>query len=96
MDDSELTHSGVWVHHLPHLQAGNKGSENSPEVKDLGVPATKKLNISQPKALEAQKVPFILGWIKSSEASRAKEEFLPFCSSLLRPLLQGSVQLQGS
>lgn len=61
MDNSELTDSRVLVHLLPHLQAGNKGTENSPEVKVLGVPADKKLNVSQPRALEAQKAQFILG-----------------------------------
>ena len=52
-----------------------------------------KLDMSQQCALTAQRANCILGCIKSSVASRLKEEILPLCSVLVRPHLEHCVQM---
>ena len=76
---------------------GGKWIKSSPEEEDLGVLADKKLNMTWQCALAAQKANNILGCIKSSMDSRAREEILPLCSGetppgVLHPALESSEQ----
>jgi len=52
-----------------------------------------KLNTTQQCALTAQKASSILGYIKSSMASRSREGILPLYSALVRSHLESCVQL---
>ena len=52
-----------------------------------------KLDMSRLCVFAAQKANHILGCIKSSAASRVREVTLPLYSTLVRPHLQGCVQL---
>jgi len=54
-----------------------------------------KLNMSQQRALAAQKANCILGCIKRIVASRAREGILPLYSTLVRPHLESCIHLWG-
>jgi len=73
---------------------GRERLESSTQ-KDLGILVDEKLNMSHQCALAAQKANHILGCIKRSVASRAREGILPLYSALVRPHLESCVQLWG-
>ena len=66
--------------------------ETSSVERGLGVLVDDRLTMSQQRALAAKKASGILGCIKRSVASRAREVLLPLCSPLGRPHLQCCVQ----
>ncbi|KAF4803215.1 hypothetical protein TURU_018334 [Turdus rufiventris] len=73
----------TWVRAAPCLNTG-WGMNRSEQLckKDLGLLVDEKLDMIQPWSLIAKSV---LGWIKSSVASRAREGILPLCSAETPP-----------
>lgn len=63
--------------------------------KDLGVLVGEKLNITWQRTLIAQNHIHILGCAKRFVISRSREEIVTFCSALVRPRLECSVQVWG-
>lgn len=60
--------------------------------KHPGVLVDTKLIIIQHSALKAKKVNGVLGCIRRGVANKLSEVILPFCSALVRPLLECRVQ----
>ncbi|GAB0180931.1 cAMP-dependent protein kinase inhibitor alpha [Grus japonensis] len=90
----KVLHMG-WGNPKHSSRLGREWMESSPEEKDLGVLVDEKLNMTQQRALAAQKANCVLGCITSSVTSRLREGILPLYSTLVRPPLQYCVQLWG-
>jgi len=71
----------------------DEGIESSLAEKDLGVLWDENLDMTQRRALAAQKAHHALGCIPSSVGSRLRERILPLCPALLRPHQESCVQL---
>lgn len=61
------------------------GIESSPAQKDSVVPEGERVDMTQPRALPAQRAKRVLGCIQSSVGSRAREGILHLCSPEAHP-----------
>ena len=71
---------------------GREWLERSPEEKDSGVSIDERCNVNRQCAFAAQKANCILGCIKRSVTSRAREAILSLYSALMRPHLEYCIQ----
>ena len=83
--------SEAWGNPKHKYRLGREWIESSPEEKDLEVLVDKKLNTTWECALAAQAANRVLGYIKSSVASRLGRWFCP--SALVRPHPESCIQL---
>ena len=88
----KVLHTG-WGNPQHQYRLEDEGIDSSPAEKEVGILVGKKLDMSQEYVLAAQKANHILGCIKSSMASRAREGILPLCSALVRPHPESCIQL---